>query len=73
MNLIDRIPTPGLIAATLLMVLAPFSPQPHLLEKYFMLMAGTLNQPIDLFDVLWHLLPAIVLAIKIYRQRMQSA
>ena len=69
MNLIDKIPTPGLIAVTLLMALAPFSPQPHLLEKFNMLMAGTLGKPVDIFDVFWHLLPGIILAIKLVRAR----
>jgi hypothetical protein len=67
MNLIDKIPTPGLIAVTLLMTLAPFSPQPHLLEKFNMLMAGTLGKPVDIFDIFWHLLPGIILTIKLVR------
>ena len=73
MNLIDKIPLAGLIAVTVLMALAPFSPQPHLLEKFSMLMAGTLTNPVDIFDVFWHLLPAAILLIKLYRSRQQRS
>ncbi len=56
-----------LIAAAVFMLLAPFTPEPHLLEKYRMLMAGTLRKPIDIFDVFWHLAPTALLIWKLFR------
>ncbi len=69
MNWIDKIPTGLLAFAAVFMALAPFSPEPHLVEKYHMLMAGNLNKPLDIFDVFWHLLPAALLGIKLIRSR----
>lgn len=67
MEWLDRIPTGMLIAAAVFMLLAPFTPEPHLLEKYRMLMAGTLRKPIDIFDVFWHLAPTALLIWKLFR------
>lgn len=52
---------PLLIPLALLLGLAPFVPQPHLVEKLGMLMAGTLHRPIDIFDLLWHAWPFALL------------
>ena len=67
MEWIDKIPTAGLIIVAVLLALAPFSPEPHLVEKFKMLKAGTLTRPLDIFDVFWHLSPSILLAIKLIR------
>ena len=40
-----------LVVAALVMILAPFSPMPHVLEKLIMLWEGTLKRPIDIFDL----------------------
>ena len=69
MRFIDDIPLPLLIAVALLMLGAPFAPEPHLVEKARMLAAGTLTRPIDIFDVFWHLLPTALLAVKMARRR----
>ncbi|KAF0099057.1 MAG: hypothetical protein FD187_2842 [bacterium] len=69
MRFIDAIPLPLLIVLTLFMLGAPFVPEPHLVEKARMLAEGTLNRPIDIFDVFWHLLPAGLLAIRLARMR----
>ena len=69
MNFIDRIPYPFLIVATILMLGAPFVPEPHLVEKMRMLLEGTLTRPLDIFDVLWHLLPGALLALKFVRAK----
>jgi hypothetical protein len=71
MRFIDGIPLPLLIGLTLFMLGAPFVPEPHLVEKMRMLAEGTLTQPLDIFDVLWHLLPAILLAVKLSRRKGQ--
>jgi len=54
-----------LIPLALLLGLAPFYPQPHLVEKIGMLMAGTLKKPIDIFDLIWHVWPFVLLAYRI--------
>ena len=40
---IDKIPYSILIAISVLMILAPFKPMPHVLEKLIMLKNGTLT------------------------------
>ena len=67
MEWLDRIPTGMLVVAAILMALALFTPEPHLLEKFRMLMAGTLKKPLDIFDVFWHLAPSALLAVKLFR------
>jgi len=64
MRFIQEIPFPILIVITVLMLGAPFVPEPHLIEKARMAMNGTLTRPIDIFDVVWHLLPAALLIWK---------
>ncbi|MGB7919715.1 MAG: hypothetical protein WCF40_06625 [Desulfobacterales bacterium] len=65
--LLDRIPYPLLILLAVFMLLAPFRPMPHVLEKLIMLKNGVLNRPVDVFDLFYHLVPTILLALKIYR------
>jgi len=73
MQFIDKLPFPLLIVMTALMLGAPFVPEPHLVEKMRMLAEGTLTKPLDIFDVFWHLLPAILLTVKVVRwQRNKS-
>ena len=67
MKLIDKIPFRTLIIMSIFLGLAPFVPEPHLWQKLKMLVAGDLTTPLDIFDVLFHLAPAILLAIKYYR------
>ena len=66
-QIIDRIPFTILIVLAIFMLLAPFRPMPHVVEKIIMLKNGTLNRPIDIFDLIYHILPTVVLALKIYR------
>ncbi|MDH4150081.1 MAG: RND transporter [Betaproteobacteria bacterium] len=67
MKWLDRIPL-GVIALLAVVVgLAPFVPEPHLWEKFKMLAAGTLTRPIDLFDLLWHGAPWLLLGLKFRR------
>jgi hypothetical protein len=65
--LIDKIPYAVLIVLAVLMLLAPFRPMPHVLEKLIMLKNGALTKPLDIFDLVYHLIPSILLALKIYR------
>ena len=68
LSFVDNIPYSILIVFAIFMLLAPFRPMPHVLEKLIMLKNGALTRPIDIFDLFFHLAPAILLAIKIVRQ-----
>jgi hypothetical protein len=63
---IAKIPFSLLVVICLTLGLAPFTPEPHLWEKLKMLTAGALRQPIDIFDLLLHGTPWILLLIKLY-------
>ncbi|NBB75730.1 MAG: hypothetical protein GVY35_18960 [Bacteroidetes bacterium] len=56
-----------LVPIALLLGLAPFQPQPHLFEKIGMLAQGTLSRPIDIFDLLLHATPIVILLVKVVR------
>jgi len=56
-----------LIPLVLLLGFAPFLPQPHIVEKIRMLMAGTLTRPLDIFDLAWHAWPFALLAYRVIR------
>jgi hypothetical protein len=64
---LDKIPYSILIILAVFMLLAPFKPMPHILEKLIMLKNGTLTKPIDIFDLFYHLVPTVILALKVYR------
>lgn len=64
MALLDSISYPALIFLAVIMGLAPFFPQPHLIEKLVMLRNGTLVKPIDIFDLLMHSAPILLLVAK---------
>lgn len=66
-TILDKIPYSILIIIAVLMILAPFKPMPHVLEKLIMLKNGALTKPIDIFDLFYHLVPTIILLLKIYR------
>jgi hypothetical protein len=59
--------------AAILLGLAPFVPEPHLWEKLKMLAAGTLQRPIDIFDLLMHGLPVVLLVIKLIRGERETS
>ena len=67
MRWIDRIPLYLLILLAAWMAVAPISPEPHLVEKIRLLSQGNLKRPIDIFDLLYHLAPMVLLAIKVWR------
>lgn len=64
---IDRIPLGPLVIITLVMAFAPFSPEPHLLEKSRMLAEGELSKAIDIFDLFWHSFLIVILVIRLLR------
>ena len=60
-----------LVLVALTLGLAPFTPEPHLIEKSRMLFDGTLDRPIDIFDLFLHGTPWIILTLKIFREMTQ--
>ena len=71
MRWIDRIPKWLLVALAIYLAGAPFVPEPHLVEKWRMLMQGSLSKPIDMFDFFLHTTPLVVLAIRLWRDEQQ--
>ena len=68
MRWIDNIPLVILIALAAWMAVAPITPEPHLIEKLRMPSQGTLAKPLDIFDLLLHSAPILVLAVRLWRQ-----
>lgn len=68
MSWLDRFPLPWLVALALWMAVAPVVPEPHLVEKVRMLLQGTLQRPLDIFDLCLHLAPTLLLIWRLYRQ-----
>lgn len=62
--MLENVPWAILIAAALFMCFAPLGHTPHLVEKLRMLYNGTLNKPIDIFDLFLHVSPLILIAVK---------
>lgn len=67
MKWLDEIPLWMAVIGALALGLAPFTPEPHLVEKLRMLFAGTLAKPIDIFDLLMHAALPALLAVKLVR------
>jgi len=68
LNFLDKIPYSILIVFTILMLLVPLKPMPHVIEKILMLKNGTLHRPIDIFDLFFHLFPLILLILKVVKK-----
>jgi hypothetical protein len=64
---LDRIPLQMFALPAVLLALAPFVPEPHLWQKLKMLADGTLQRPIDIFDLFLHGMPLMLLAVKLIR------
>jgi len=69
LKLLDKIPYLPLILLAIFMLLAPFRPMPHVIEKLIMLKDGVLTRPLDIFDLFYHLAPAAILLLKWIRGR----
>jgi hypothetical protein len=67
MQWLDTIPLHIAIMMALTLGLAPFVPEPHIVEKLRMLFAGSLHRPIDIFDLLMHGTPWVLLVLKLIR------
>lgn len=64
-SMIERLPWVAVILVCLTLGLAPFVPEPHIVEKLRMLVKGTLVRPLDIFDLLLHAAPFLVLLVKL--------
>lgn len=67
MKWLDKLPWVMVIAFSLTIGLAPFAPEPHVVEKLKMLVAGDLSRAIDIFDFLMHGSPWLLLILKTVR------
>ncbi|RDV38641.1 hypothetical protein DV096_07470 [Bradymonadaceae bacterium TMQ3] len=54
-----------LIPLALLLALAPFNPEPHLVETTGMLVRGELTEPVYIFDFFMHGAGLFILALKV--------
>jgi len=64
---LDRLPLIWLVLLAAWLAVAPVLPEPHLIEKLRMLWQLTLVKPLDIFDLLMHTTPLVLLAIKLWR------
>lgn len=69
LKFLDKIPYSALIIFAVMLLAAPMTPMPHVIEKSLMLINGTLTRPVDIFDLLFHLFPSILLALKFFKDR----
>ena len=67
-NWINRTPLVLFILFALTLGLAPFAPEPHIVEKLRMLADGSLSRPIDIFDLVLHGTPWVLLVTKVLMQ-----
>ena len=64
-QLLARIPSSVLILLCLTIGLAPFLPEPHVWQKLTMLAQGALTRPVDIFDLVLHGAPWLLLGLKL--------
>jgi hypothetical protein len=68
MKWLDKIDLVSLLIPAVLLGLAPFAPEPHLIEKLRMLSQGILSRPIDIFDLFLHGTLISLVIVKLARQ-----
>jgi hypothetical protein len=67
MKWLDKLPLKVILPLAVFLALAPFVPEAHLWQKLKMLVAGTLTEPVDIFDLFLHGAPLVLLALKLIR------
>ena len=65
MKWLDNLPMALLLAVAILAAVAPVVPEPHRWEKLKMLFAGELRQLRDIFDLLLHGTPLLLVVLKV--------
>lgn len=73
LSYLDQLPLNILVIAALTLGLAPFFPEPHIWEKLKLLAGGKLVRPIDIFDLVLHAAPWLLLAAKLLWMAGKSA
>ncbi|MCK5697429.1 MAG: hypothetical protein KAI02_04650 [Gammaproteobacteria bacterium] len=63
-RLLNNLSFPMLLLMAVLLGTAPIGAEPHLIEKINMLLAGELVKPLDIFDLVLHSSPFILLLFK---------
>jgi len=61
---LDPIPWVVLVLVAAYLAFAPFTPEPHLVEKFTLLSQGNLVKPLDIFDLLFHSAPLVLIVLK---------
>jgi hypothetical protein len=72
MKWLDSVPLGLLLPVAVLLALMPFTPEPHLWEKLKMLADGTLVRPIDIFDLLLHGAPLVLVVLKLVSMKRRQ-
>ena len=67
MSFLDKVPLTTLLLVAVLLGMAPFMAEPHLWQKIKMLFEGELTKGIDIFDLIMHGTPSVLVLIKLYR------
>ncbi len=65
MRWIQSLSWPIIILLVATLGLAPFKPEPHIVEKITMLLNGHLSKPIDIFDLFLHGTPWVLFTLKV--------
>ena len=69
MKILKTVPYSILIPVAILLGLAPFTPQPHLVEKVGLLVEGKLVRAVDIFDLVLHGSPIALFVLKLLEAR----
>ena len=72
LKLLDKTPVGLLVVLAVMLGIAPFGSQPHLVEKMVMLLNGNLSKPIDIFDLVLHSIFSVLLILKLFRMAVLS-
>lgn len=72
-RLLSKMPLSLLVIACLTLGLAPFFPVPHVWEKLELLANGALSRPIDIFDLILHGTPWVLLILRLLLVRSKPA
>lgn len=72
-SFIDGLPVMPTLVIGIWMALAPFTPEPHLLQKFMMAMNGDAFKLIDVFDVFMHGGLGILAGLKGWRMLAQRS
>lgn len=70
---LDRFPLVWLVLLALWMLVAPVTPEPHLIEKIRMLIEGQLTRLIDILDLLMHAAPTLLLLVRLVRLKSKAS